>query len=31
MNFDANVPEVAFTQADLANKIDQLLKKWTPS
>ena len=31
MNYDADIPSVAFTQADLANKIEQLLKNWTAS
>jgi predicted regulator of Ras-like GTPase activity (Roadblock/LC7/MglB family) len=31
MNFDADVPGIAFSQADLANKIEQVLKNWTPS
>lgn len=31
VNEDADLYSVAFTQADLAKKIEQLLKKWEPA
>jgi predicted regulator of Ras-like GTPase activity (Roadblock/LC7/MglB family) len=31
MNSDADIYSIGFTQADLAGKIEQLLKKWEPT